>query len=475
MTIFSILTRVWPHVPAFSGPGLRLPETLRPRFVQKCPVAKRYQALLGPLAWERFPERNLQETRGTPAVPYRTFAGAYLIKLEEGLVSMTDLHQYLCEHPALAWLVGFQTPGGPHAGRTGPFQTPLPTPRHLTRMLRNMSNPMLQFCLDETVHLLQAALPVTKTGVCFGEAISLDTKHILAWVKENNPKTYVKERYNPAHQPPGDPDCRLGAKRRRNQGLKNLPTPTQNPVSASAVSLVEYHWGYASGVVATKVPGWGEFVLAEVTQPFDCADASYFFPLMAATERRLGFRPRFAALDAAFDAFYVYAYFHRTDPPGGFAAVPLVEKGGVAHRIFDPSGLPLCSAGLPMPLKFTFVDRTRALIEHERGKYGCPLLFPTPSGQTCPLAHERWLQGGCTADMPTSIGARLRYQLPCESLAYKEIYKQRTATERINSQAVALGIERPTLRNGQAIANQNTFIYVLLNLRALQRVTAHAP
>ena len=54
-------------------------------------------------------------------------------------------------------------------------------------------------------------------------------------------------------------------------------------------------------------------------------------------------------------------------------------------------------------------------------------------------------------------------------LVYKQVYKQRTATERINSQAVALGIERPRLRNGQAIANQNTLIYVLINLRALHR------
>jgi hypothetical protein len=29
----------------------------------------------------------------------------------------------------------------------------------------------------------------------------------------------------------------------------------------------EYYWGYASGVVATKVEEWGEVVLAELTQP----------------------------------------------------------------------------------------------------------------------------------------------------------------------------------------------------------------
>jgi len=67
-------------------------------------------------------------------------------------------------------------------------------------------------------------------------------------------------------------------------------------------------------------------------------------------------------------------------------------------------------------------------------------------------------------------GARLRFQIDRDSQLYKDIYKQRTATERINSQAVELGIERPRLRNGQAIANQNTLIYILINLRALQRL-----
>jgi hypothetical protein len=77
--------------------------------------------------------------------------------------------------------------------------------------------------------------------------------------------------------------------------------------------------------------------------------------------------------------------------------------------------------------------------------------------------------------MPTSIGARLRYTLDRDSDAYKQIYKQRTAVERINSQAVALGIERPHIRNGAAIVNLNTLIYILINLRFLQRIRQKAP
>ena len=239
---------------------------------------------------------------------------------------------------------------------------------------------------------------------------------------------------------------------------------------ASQTSVGEYYWGYASGVVTTKVPAWGEFVLAELTQTFDHGDATYFFPLLAATERRLGHRPRYGALDKAYDAFYVYQYFHEA---GGFAAVPFVEKGGLKSRSFSPDGLPLCAAGLPMPRKFTFTDRTSTLLVHERGKYVCPLRFPAKTAEQCPAHHANWPKGGCTAMMPTCVGTRIRYQLDRASAAYKAIYKQRTADERVNSQAVALGIERPKLRRQSAIVNQNTLIYVLINLRALQRIRAH--
>ena len=122
-----------------------------------------------------------------------------------------------------------------------------------------------------------------------------------------------------------------------------------------------------------------------------------------------------------------------------------------------------------MPLKFTYIDRTTCIVEHERGKYVCPLKSAT-TRRICPIHHANWKGKGCTAMMPISIGARLRYTLDRDSERYKQIFRQRTAVERINSQAVALGIERPRLRNGQAIANQNTLIYLLINLRFLQRL-----
>ena len=430
----------------------------------------RYFRLLSPIDWAALPERNLSRNYGQPTLPYTSFVAAYLVKIDQHLVYMSDLRRCLVEHPTLCWLLGFPIPtrlGRPSS--TG-VNAALPSQRHLARLLRQIPNSYLQALLDQTVSLLHAAL--LDTWPDFGQSISLDTKHIIAWVKENNPKAYQKrsERFDKTRQPTGDPDCKLGCKRKHNQRTaKEAPdTPLKDAVPANTLQFGEYYWGYGSGVVATKVPGWGEFVLAELTQPFNCGDTTYFFPLMADVERRLGFRPPYGALDAAFDAFYIYEYFHDA---GGFAAVPFVVKGG-AKRTFSDDGLPLCKAGLPMPLELAYISRTTSIIEHQKGRYVCPLIYPEPTGQPCPINDPHWAKDGCKTTIATSIGARIRHQLDRKGDAYKQVYKQRTATERINAQAVALGIERPKLRNGDAIANLNTLIYVLINLRALHRVRA---
>lgn len=440
-----------------------------PRFVRQSPVAMRYLQFLAPLSWENLPPRPPQPHHGQPALSYASLAAACLIKLEEQLVTMGALRRYLLEHPALLWLLDFPLGKSRHTPWGFEPETALPTCRHLTRLLRSTPNTVFQILLDSTVSLLQTELD--HIGISLGQTVALDTKHIVAWVKQNNPKAYLKDkRYDKTDQPAGDPDCKLGCKRRRNQRAsfkQPPPTPSDESVPADTIAVGEFYWGYASGVVATKIPGWGEFVLAELTQPFDRADVSYFLPLMTATERRLGCKPRYGAFDAAYDAWYIYQYFH-SDQHDGFAAIPFSERGGY-KRVFDHQGLPLCQAGLPMPLRYTF-HSTRGLVDHECGRHACPLLFPKITGQPCPVNHKQWSKGGCTTTMPTAIGARLRYQLDRDSEAYKQVYKQRTVTERINSQAKALGIERPKFRNGQAIANLNTLIYVLINLRALHRI-----
>jgi len=250
--------------------------------------------LLGPLAWDAFPERDLQRNYGQPSTPYAALAAACLIKLDQAIATFSYLASWLSERPALAWLLGFRTlaTGFNPAWYFG--LASLPTQRHFSRLLHKPPNTCFQFLLASSVQALLSEFARRKIHV--PDTVSLDTKHIMAWVKENNPKAYIEERFDKTRQPAGDPDCKLGCKRRHNRrkpGEEAPPaTPTTNPLPADRVQVGEFYWGYASGVAAVKVPEWGEFVLAEMTQPFDRSDVSYFFPLMTMVERCLERRNR---------------------------------------------------------------------------------------------------------------------------------------------------------------------------------------
>ena len=467
----------------------QLPKEALPKVVQESAAAMKYLQLLGKLDWQHFPERTPERAwPGPKPAPHAPFCAALLVKVDKGLKSMFALRDELVQQPILTWLLGF--PLKPSTAYACGFDVAasLPTHRHWSRLLREMPHEQLEFLLRSSVQLLQCELPAE---LGFGDEISLDTKHIIAWVSENNPKQFVKGgRFHKEKQPKGDPDCKVGFKANDNQPKAVTPTPTSQPnpvttpnsegIPASQLSLDSsrhaegnYYWGYASGLVATKLADWGEFVLAEWTQPFDKSEQSYFLPLMAQTEANLGRKPKRGALDAAFDSFYVHEYFAPTEQePDRFAAVPWADRADHKKQ-FTAEGLPLCKAGLAMPLKRTFFQKSHTLVPHQEACFACPLLHPHQLADACPVAHKNWHKGGCTTTLPTSIGNRMRHELDRQSERYKRLYKQRTAVERINAQALDLGIERPKLRNQRSIANQNTLIYVLINLRGLQRVKQH--
>ena len=291
---------------------------------------------------------------------------------------------------------------------------------------------------------LQAAIP----GL--GETVAFDVKHIYAWVKENNERVYVKDRYDKTKQLAGDPDCKLGVKRSSNQEQPDGSTKEKK----------EYIWGYGSGVAAAIIADYGDVVLAEYTQPFNENDITYYRPLYHQTVIALNHFPQHLTADAAFDAWYVYDDAARH---GGIAAVPLNQHGhSMSQR--DTDGTPFCPKGLRTHPTIQF----QHTYDYQAQRFCCPLLCPAPTGVTCD--HEPFVKGkGCVKDVNWEKGGKMRVTLDRESNLYKDIYKQRTCCERINSQAKELGIERPKLRNIHSVRNLNTLIYLLINVRALHR------
>jgi|SRR6266567_5803478 len=130
----------------------------------------------------------------------------------------------------------------------------------------------------------------------------------------------------------------------------------------------------------------------------------------------------------------------------------------------DPDGVPRCAIGLRMHPTYQF-NHTYG---YRAQRFRCPLLFPEKTDQTCD--HAQFAKGkGCVKDLNWELGGLMRVTLNRDSPLYKGIYNQRTSCERINSQAQALGIERPKVRNGRSVHNLNTLIYLVINVRALSR------
>ena len=277
--------------------------------------------LAGPLNWGQFPERDLQRNWGQTTIPYAAFAAACLVDSEDTRLSMGDLRTFLVEQPLLIWLLGFPLAHASQQSYGFDVQASLPTARHFTRLLRTMPNSALQFLLADSVRLILAELTAHALPFATMYLAGYQAHHRLGQ-GEQPQNGCVEDRFDKDKQPKGDRDSRLGCERRHHPRVATPPdrptTPTTNPLPAAQVKVGEFYWGYGSGVVVVKASELGEFVLAELTQPFDQADVSYFFPLMAQAEQRLGYRPRHATFDAAFDAWYVYAHFHRANDPNTF-------------------------------------------------------------------------------------------------------------------------------------------------------------
>ncbi len=408
------------------------------------PLVADYRAFFAWLDWSLVDQWQARHSaRGRPPHAERAYLKAFLVRLREGLLFTSQLRRFLLAHPLLVIELGFTL----HLDAGQPYgfdvERTVPCEQWLRAKLRSFDHALLQELLHATVTALQAEIP------SLGETVAFDVKHIYAWVKQNNPRVSMIDRFCKEQQPRGDRDCRVGVKRSSNRELPD----------GSTKKVKEYLWGYGSGVAAATVADYGDVVLAEYTQPFNEGDVTYFRPLYQRVVVALDDFPTHVTADAAFDAWYVYEAPARH---GGIGAVPLNEHHPGLHR--DSDGTPLCAKGLRMVPQFFY--------QHPNGyrarRFRCPLLFPEPTAQPCD--HEQFAKGqGCQKDPNWELGGLQRVLLDRASPLYHAVYSQRTACERINSQAKALGIERPKVRNGRSVANLNTLIYLVINVRALQR------
>ncbi len=197
---------------------------------------------------------------------------------------------------------------------------------------------------------------------------------------------------------------------------------------------------------------------------------------------RLGRGPRFGAWNAAYDAHYVYTYFHKAS---GFAVIPLVwparQRPPVSPRwrstlcgqtaqprlTSPPPPRLLHSVRAGYPYHTCSPTRTVSLLFQTSARHAATTcLFPGRRESAVPTLtplREVWLHHH----------ARHRHRAPAFITLWTGKARAtsrctpRTTVERVNSQTEGMGM----LRRGRAITNHNTLTSMLITFRLLHACT----
>src|SRR5215469_16443428 len=272
------------------------------------PLVAQYRAFFALVDWSVVDRWQAQRSAccGSHGHPLTAYLKAFLLRIQQDLSYTTQLRAFLVKHPRLFIELGFQLVRDASQPYGFDVEATLPTRFWLGEKLRLLDRELLTELLASTVRALQAEIP----GL--GEVVAFDVKHIYAWVKENNQRVYVPDRYDKSCTLAGDPDCKLGVKRSSNQDASlasGQPAPpsthAHEPSSKANKAHKEYLWGYGSGVAAATDPVYGDVMLAEHTLPFNEADVTYYRPLFQQTVLATNQLPTHITADAAFDDWSV--------------------------------------------------------------------------------------------------------------------------------------------------------------------------
>ena len=279
---------------------------------------------------------------------------AFIVMKCEGFSQITDLVDYLDNNRLIAHYCGFN------------IMEPLPSYWTYSRFLRQMNNPELKTILADLVRQLY------RLGVVDASFIGLDSTPVAANTKQNSPKSFAGDKFNPENHPKSDPDCALGVHSASNQHNERR---------------YEFYWGYKNHVLVDCISG---LPLYEFTTTANVADASPVPDILSLANAVLPLLECTYIADKGYDVKAVYHLVK--DVYEGEAVIPLNKRGTKDTKKL-PVGNPICQAGLAMHRDGKTSDNGRV-----RQKFCCP--FRQSRTGVCPCNHKNWNNGkknrGCT-------------------------------------------------------------------------------
>ena len=308
---------------------------------------------------------------------------------------ISDLVDYLNNNLLIAHYCGFD------------ISRPLPSYWTFDRFLKNFDNDLLSSIMKSQVLLL------AEKGIVDTSFIGLDSTSISANTSQNNPKSFISNKFKPDNQPTADTDCKLGVHTASNQANEKK---------------YEFYWGYKNHVLVDCISG---LPIDEITTTAEVADSSVALDILADTHRFLPITECTFLADKGYDVKNIYNQISHLY--NGECIIPL-NKRNTKNTHLLPAGVPSCKAGLAMKRDGRCYDQNRI-----KQKYCCPFKY---SG-TCPIAHSKFFNGkkhhGCTKYV--TLLNDLRLSIDRNSKYFKSNYALRTECERYNSRFKNTGQE----------------------------------
>ena len=353
---------------------------------------------------------------------------AFVVSACEGLGYVTDLWDYLNNNRIIAHYCGFD------------ITRPLPSYWTFDRFLKRAKNGDLKEVMASLVRKLY------ELGIVDASFIGLDSTSVKANTAQNNPKSFVKNKYSNENHPKSDPDCALGVQSASNQHNERN---------------YEFYWGYKNHILVDCISG---LPIYELTTTADIGDSTVVETVLEGANGVIPIDECTFIGDKGYDAKHVYNTVR--DTYNGEAVIPL-NKRNTRKTASLAAGNPICEAGLAMRKDGKTRSEGRL-----RQKYCCP--FRNSKTGECPCNHKNWNNGrknrGCTKYKTIPDDYRLSIDRDC--FYFKRIYVLRTECERYNSRFKATGQERLWVRNGVSAANLNTISHISALAVALAAVLA---
>lgn len=195
-----------------------------------------------------------------------------------------------------------------------------------------MGNDMLSSIMKSQV------LYLSKQGIIDTSFIGLDSTPIAANTSQNNPKSFLNNKFMPDNQPKADADCKLGVHTASNQ---------------SNEKKYEFYWGYKNHVLVDCISG---LPIYELTTTANTADSSVALDILSDTHSFLSIKECTFLADKGYDVKNIYNQVHLLYD--GECIIPLNTRNTKDTKLL-PAGVPVCQAGLAMNRDGKCYDRNR--------------------------------------------------------------------------------------------------------------------